>query len=144
MIGERETYHGIALARLIQDSNRTFSIATWPSIARSAYVVDGTTALYIKYSTKRLAPWSFEFSSVHAAELDQLSSEFENLWIVLVCGPVGVAAESWKKAGSVIAPRSDDSFSLTVRWRPNHRFRLSGARNNPLVVSDSSYPSSLF
>lgn len=143
MIGEKEIYHGVALARLVQDAGQAISIASWASVSRSAYVLNDSIALYLKYSTKRLSPWSFEFSSDHAHEIRDLSSLFRSLWLVLICGPVGVAAIEWDKASQVVSSRSDDSFSLGVNWRPNHKYRVSGARNKPLLVSDSTFPEAL-
>lgn len=140
MIGEREIYHGVALARLIQDGGQRIDIASWSSISRSAYVLDDSMPLYIKYSTKRLSPWSFEFSADHAGELRDLAELFGEVWVVLVCGPVGVVAESWSAVSRIASARADDSFSLAVNWRPNHKYRLSGAGSKPLMVSDSAFP----
>lgn len=141
MIGEKEIHHGVALARLVQDSGQTVSVRSLAGRSRSAYEVNGRLCLYVKYSTKRLAPWTFEFSPDHAREIADLSGAFPALWLVLVCGPVGVAAGQWQAISATTLPREDGGFSVTVRWRPNHRFRVGGAGGNSVAVADSAYPS---
>lgn len=144
MIGERESYHGIVMARLVQDLNRPVLVENWSTVSRSTYVIDDSVGLYVKYSTKRLAPWAFEFTAEHNKEVEQLRQVVDSLWVVLVCGPVGIACESWPKVEPLITRREGGGFSLSVNWRPNHKFRLSGARSLPLLVADRSFPSALF
>lgn len=143
MIGERETYHGIALARLVQKSDRPLRIESLASVSRSAYLLDGTVGIYLKYSTKRLPPWAFEFTAEHATELEKLREIASEQWIVLICGPVGIASASLPQVEEISSRRSDGSYSLSVNWRPNHKFRLAGARSAPLLVADSAFPAAV-
>lgn len=145
MIGEKEAAHGAALARLIQNAGSAVTIESWSTVSRSAYVVNDRVGLYMKYSTKRLSPWTFEFAPEHALELDGLRQVVDTVWLVLVCGPVGVVSENWDVVRDrTLATRDDGSFSLSISRRPGQKFRLSGARQKPLLVSESSFPGCLF
>lgn len=143
MIGEREIYHGVVLSRLVQRGDQRIMVESLSTVSRSAYLLNEKTVMYVKYSTKRLAPWAFEFTAEHAEEIEGLRFIFDDLWVVLVCGPVGIASAAWSHVEELISRRADGGYSLYVNWRPNHKFRVSGAGSEPLLVADNAFPVSI-
>lgn len=144
MIGEKLRYHGVALARLVQDAGRTVSIQSLNGTSRCAYLVDDDVVIYLKYATSRLSPWRFGFSSDQRRQLDLLSVQFSAIWIVLVCGNEGVLTVPWAQVEAELAhSRETDSFSLQASRRRGEKFRLSGASEKPLVISENDFPTRL-
>lgn len=141
MIGEKERYHGIALARLIQDTEGELAIEAQKDKSRCAYILNGNCTLFLKYSTNLLSPWPFVFSSEQRKEINTLSDRFPEVWIVMVCGREGIAAVNWNNASDRLVRREEsDGFSLLVSRKRRHNFRVSGSREKPLLVSDSDFP----
>ena len=141
MIGEKERYHGVALARLVQRAEQPITITSWNSVSRSSYVLNDRSALYIKYSTNRLSPWPFVFSADHWAELDDLSEVVEKIWIVLVCGQEGVISIDWGTVKTrLMHPDDTDGFSLLASKRPSQKFRLRGSGATPILIAENHYP----
>lgn len=95
----------------------------------------------IKYSTNRLTPWQFVVTSDQTAELQSRSSEYDLVWLALVCGPDGVAALDWRVIEEVLPPHAEShpSFSLQVKRRRRQQYRVSGLWPTELVVPDASF-----
>ena len=145
MIGEKERYHGVALARLIQDSEGAVLLTSWNTVSRCAYVMNEATVLFLKYSTNRLSPWPFVFSAEQKDELSDLSGMFEAVWLVMVCGNEGIIAVPWNAANARLLPNSHaGAFSLQASRKPGQKFRVGGSGLKPLFVSESSFPDALY
>jgi hypothetical protein len=140
LIGESLRYHGIALARLVQDARKPVAIEPLDGTSRCAYLVNGETAIYVKYATSRLSPWRFAFSVDQRRHLDVLADR--NLWLILVCGNEGVLTVLWSQVEAGLdANRNAQSFSLQASRRRGEKFRLSGASDKPLLISENDFPS---
>lgn len=144
MIGEKTRYHGVAFARLVQDSGAQLSIRARKEISRCAYAVNDDRIIFVKYATSRMSPWRFAFSVEHRYELDELYSEFPATWIVLVCGGEGILTVPWSEVLADLLNDNDEGvFSLQASRNRGEKFRLSGVRGRPLLVSENDFPSRL-
>ena len=93
MIGEFERYHGAVLRQLIVGANREVRIAVADDLGRvNAFLVNGKLGVYIKHSSKRLAPWQFTYQDDHLGELARLSHLCSAVWLIHACGQDGVVA----------------------------------------------------
>src|SRR5690606_2955010 len=73
MIPEYKLYHGAVLADIVDRCDGAVAIRECIDAGRLLnYVLDDRIGLQIKYSTARLGPWSFSFSSRHVAQLRSL------------------------------------------------------------------------
>lgn len=141
VIGEKERYHGLAFARLIQNSGVKLMIEAQGGKSRCAYVLNDEIALFVKYSTNLLSPWPFVFSPEQRREINHLSNRFPKVWLVLICGHEGIATVKWKEATENLVPREEaGGFSLQASRKPSQNFRISGSREKPILVSDSNFP----
>lgn len=140
MIGEKVRYHGVALARLIADAGEEVTIAALKDTSHCAYAVNGI-AIFVKYSTSRLSPWRFGFSDDQRTELEELAIEFPAVWIVLVCGTEGIVTAPWVDVlADLLKEKDEGAFSLQASRRKREKFRLSGARETPLRISENDFP----
>lgn len=93
MIKEFEIYHGIVFARLFNTSPIAIRVASYPSSSNASYFLtngDRTVGIYIKHCSKRLSPWRFTFLKEHQDEISKMKAEFDELFVVLVCGKNGI------------------------------------------------------
>ncbi len=145
MIGELEQYHGAALARLIRAGSAVPVTVRAHGNHRSAYALDETVALYVKYSTSRLSPWSFQFARAHRNAVEDLTGEFDETFVTLVCGLDGVACLDLKQYRQLVS--SDDA---SVEWikvtrRARQKYSVTGSkRRQALKVGNSEYPAKVF
>lgn len=141
MIGEQERHHGVVLARLVRGASPYGADILLRGQQRSSYVVGGRVALYVKYSTRRLSPWSFSFTQAHQVEVAALGSTFDCTFVVLVCGDDGIACLSLSEFNSLL----DDNFEPTewlkaARGR-RQRYTVTGTDNRQgIKVGDSEFP----
>jgi hypothetical protein len=136
LIGEKERYHGVAIARLVQDADGPVVLEHLGTTSRSAYRVNSARVLYLKYSTKRLSPWTFSFSTGQRRELDEFG---QAVLVVLICGNEGVAAVDWTVLWKSLLSEVPAEFALRVSRRDGHQFRITAARGIPLLAADADY-----
>ena len=146
MIRQVEQYHGAALARLIRHHTRVPIAIRAFEEGRSGYVLDQSVGLYIKYSTNRLSPWSFNFTDGHQREVAVLAGECPaGVFIALVCGEDGIACLSISEYHTLL----DDDFE-PVEWikavrGAREKYRLSGSDSRrPFKVGDNEYPGKVY
>ena len=140
MIKEVERYHGIALARLIRDGEAVHRIRRHSSV-RSAYVLDEAVGLYVKYSTSRLSPWTFNFRVEHRNEMAELNVEVGALYVVLVCGKDGIVALDQGEVLQLLGERDDYVEWVRVDRTRNQKYGVSGSAGRlALKVADNAFP----
>lgn len=136
MIRDIERYHGAVLARLIRGGGAYAIQCKIHPRFRSAYVLDRSVAIYVKYSTSRLSPWKFGFKTEHRHEIDSLADEFFEVFVGLACGFDGIAcldADEYFRLGS--------SDSIRVARGPRQKYALSGGNEkNVLRVGNNEFP----
>jgi hypothetical protein len=139
MIQEVERYHGIALARVVRGDENGHHIRNHESV-RSAYVLDGSVGLYVKYSTSRLSPWSFSFSEGHRREMAGLALELGRVCLALVCGEDGVVALTGPEMAVVLGADAQGDGWVRVDRRRSQMYGVSGSAGRLRVkVADSSF-----
>lgn len=138
MISEVDRYHGVALRLIIAGSDKPVVIGKCDSHGRlNSYSLDERIAIYLKHSTKRLAPWAFSFTVDHLKELVELRTRFDSVWIILVCGLDGVVGITLAEFASITASRPGGVASLRVDRAPRTMYRVFG-NESPLQFAKSN------
>jgi len=144
MIRDIERYHGIVLARLIRADMAVNQIRSHPSI-RSAYVLNESVGLYVKYSTSRLSPWKFNFQLEHRSEIATLASEIGRLSVILVCGLDGIVALDEAEIVQLLGERDDPLEWVRVDRIRNQMYGVSGSAGRLAAkVADNAFPGKVF
>lgn len=139
MIRELERYHGAVLARLIRGSgSRGIECCLHPRY-RSAYVINHCVALYVKYSTSRLTPWTFGFKEEHRREIAKLSDEFPEVFICLACGVDGIACLGSREYGLL-----DADGSIRVGRGSRQKYAVSGGNQTGVLrIANNEFPAKI-
>jgi hypothetical protein len=138
-----EWYHGVVLSRLVRGVRFPIRISTHPR-CRSAYEVNDSAALYVKYSTSRMGPWLFVFKRAHHAEIAELSRIREAVFLVLVCGAEGIvclASRDYERA--LAAGEESDGWIRAVRGHRT-KFTVTGSGCLKAQVSDDEFPTKVY
>ena len=97
-------FHGAVLIRVIRhESFRSVKVCQENDCS---YLVNGMSGIYIKYSQKRLSPWSFTFSEEHVGGVEELNRKLSNVFVTLVCGEDGICCLEWEEFATVISTES--------------------------------------
>jgi hypothetical protein len=145
VIRQVEQYHGAALARLIRwDGSPTVSLHLHEEY-RSAYVLDECVAVYVKYSTNRLSPWTFSFKPEHRGEISSLQDDFEELCITLVCGTDGIACLSSVEYDLLLNGGMSVSERVRVARAPRQKYVVSVADQKRSVrIGNNEFPAKVY
>src|SRR4030042_3921788 len=98
MLKQSDFFHGVLLSKLLDHDE--LNVKKHPYY--SSYIINGK-AYYIKYSSKRISPWSFSFLETHIKELVDLSTQFKQTFIALICNEDGICCLSFQEFKKVIA-----------------------------------------
>jgi hypothetical protein len=145
MIRELERYHGAALARLIRFEGSSAITLCLHDEYRSVYTLDDRVALYMKYSTSRLSPWTFGFKAEHQEELAALRDEFDDVFVTLVCGADGIACLSGSEYQRVLDDDPRDGEWVRVARSARQKYTVSGSDARSVCrIGDSEYPAKVY
>ncbi len=127
MIAEFERYHGVALRSIIVSARRPVTIESWDEVGRiDSYRLNIRTAVHIKHSAKRLAPWQFTFTDDELGELSDLRLGAASLWLVFVCGLDGLVALSDIEFAKVAGPASGSTPFIRIDRDRRLMYRVFG------------------
>jgi hypothetical protein len=98
MLNQSDFFHGVLLSKLLDHGELNVRKHQY----FSAYIINNK-AYYIKYSSNRISPWSFSFSETHIRELVDLSNQFKEIFVALICNEDGICCLNFQEFKTVIA-----------------------------------------
>lgn len=126
MINNFDFFHGIVFSRLLHAAKQSLSIKVYPTKDNASYVIDGRVGLYIKYSAKRLTPWTFTFNKEHQDEILAMRNSLENVFILFVCNDNGIACLDFDELKIVLNEVHEEIEWVRIARRKRHEFAISG------------------
>ena len=126
MISVASRYYGVVLHHLLDTVDGPARIRrAFPDCA-GFYILDEATPLFIKYTTKRLGPWTFNFHHDHQLRQQLLFERLGECIMVFVCGRDGIAALRHKDLRMVLDDHFEEQETVTVRRRHNTMYQIRG------------------
>lgn len=127
MIGESSRYYGAVLAYLVDQLDGVLSIQRAFPDAAGFYVVNEKMPIYVKYSTSRRGPWTFNFQPDHLRRCSKLLDIFGQCIVAFVCGGDGIVALDMTELGSVISTDLGQQNAVSIRRKLNHMYSIKGS-----------------
>jgi hypothetical protein len=118
-ITKQAFYEGAAIY-LLARTGRVKSL----SYADPFFMINGATAVLLKYSTRVRSPWGFTFTAAEQRAL-RARAAVCNAFIGLVCGGDGIAALAHEDFAQV-APLSSRSLHLSCYRKHREHFEING------------------
>ena len=97
-------FHGAVIIRAVRDASYKSLLVYQGNL--SSYVINGSSGVYVKYSKKKLPPWSFTFSEEHVGEVAEMNDCLGRVYIALACDEDGVCCLDWDEFRTVISVES--------------------------------------
>lgn len=127
MIGESDHYYGVALLRLIERAPKSVSIAPIQTQKGGAFQINNRCGVLIKYSSKRLSPWSFSISGDQKKTLAKIANQSSRTVLLLVCRRDGVVGLDSSDLRHLISLDSDKTQSISISRKKRGMFSASGS-----------------
>lgn len=119
-------FHGAAILELIRHESYQ-SLAVYEG-NNSSYVVNGTSGIYIKYSQKRLPPWTFTFSTEHVNDIIEMHQTLERMYVTLVCHVDGVCCLGYEEFSTVFAIENESYPKwLSISRMKGEKYSVKGS-----------------
>ena len=118
-----EKYHGLVILKIIRASKLLINFIKKNT---NSYIIDEKIGLYIKYSSKRMSPWTFTFRKEHQDEISCLKSQHHKIFICLVCHNDGVVCLSFKELKFILDHNHSDEW-VRVSRRPGQKYSIHGS-----------------
>ncbi|TBA92350.1 hypothetical protein ELH50_22625 [Rhizobium ruizarguesonis] len=128
MIPEYKFYQGVVLSELVDAAPAPIKISEVIDGGRlGSYVVNEKVGMQIKHSSARLSPWSFTLKENHLAQLHKMRTTLEAVFLVLVCGEIGMLALDMTEVTEICGATADNQYWLRVDKRPRGMFGVHGS-----------------
>lgn len=144
-IKEYEFFHGAALFRLATVCRDGLKVRRLEDVGSGCYEVNDSVGVLIKYSAKRMTPWSFSFTKAHKASLSKLAQLYKNSVVLLVCNDDGIVALNVDATMSMLSPDFFEQWSVAADRKPRAMYSVSGTGGElPGKFADSEFARRLF
>jgi hypothetical protein len=145
MIRDFEFYHGLVFARILHGTQRPLFLRPFQSASNASYVLNDTIGIYIKYSSKRMTPWKFTFMKEHQEEIDLLKSNFEKVFLVLVCSDDGVVCLSYAELKQILDNQHDPIEWISAKRHKREMYSVKGSNGElDFKIGQGEFPGKLF
>lgn len=126
MIPEADFYHGVALVRLAKGLGEPLCVQARADLGAGSFEVSGRLLLLIKFSSKRLTPWTFTFPERQVRACVAYAA-LRPIMLCLVCGSDGIVAVANETAISLLGSPPEGSQSwIRASRRKRERYGVSG------------------
>lgn len=126
MINEFNFFHGAVFTELVHHCSQSISICSLDDSENSAYVINDRVGLYIKYSKKRLTPWTFTFLMKHQDTIKKLKDFYGEVVVVLVCNDDGIVGLSFDELKYILDHNHEDVEWVRVSRSKRSMYQVSG------------------
>lgn len=145
MIRDFEFYHGVVFARILHGTQRPLSVKPFQSVSNASYVVNDTIGIYIKYSSKRMTPWTFTFKKEHQDEIDLMKVNFKKVFLVLVCNDDGVVCLSYAELKQILDNQHEPIEWISATRHKREMYLVKGSNGElDFKIGQSDFPEKLF
>ena len=83
--------------------------------------------LFLKYASKRTSPWTFTFHINHLQCYYELTSEYGDCLMVLICGSDGIVTLGSFEMRKIVAPSFEEQKRITVMRKLKHMYSVNGS-----------------
>jgi len=127
MINEFEFYHGVTFARMLHAIQKELTIRPYSPLDNAAYVVNSSTGIYIKYSSKRLSPWRFSFQKSHRDRILEMKKNLGDVFVLLVCNDDGIVILTFDEFTQVLNEAQTGTEWISATRNRRQMYSIKGS-----------------
>ena len=126
MISDTARFHGSFFVLLFECLEEAISIERLPAFGAGYYLLAKRVPVYLKFSTKRKGPWTFNFVRAHQEAQQRLYAKFGECYTCMICGSDGVVGLSMGDFRKVLDADFGEQESVSVRRKLRSRYEIRG------------------
>lgn len=126
MITNASRYHGAVFSLLLERSTDCLGIRRLADVSAGFYLVNECLPLYLKHSTRRHGPWTFNFFRHHQETQQRLHLQYGECITGLVCGKDGVVGMQMQNLREVLDENFEEQECISVRRKLNRMYEVRG------------------
>lgn len=130
MISDTARYHGSFFSVLFEAFDVPLTIEKLTDYGSGYFLVERRYPLYLKYSSNRRGPWSFNFYRSHQESLEKLFKIHGECFVCLICGKDGFVGLNMGDLRQVLDGNFEDQECISVRRRLNTMYHIKGRNGN--------------
>ena len=104
----------------------SISVERIDELGAGYYLLDGCVPIYLKMSSKRKGPWTFNFFRSHQENQQTLFSKYGECFTCLICGKDGVAGLSMPELRQVLDGNFEEQECVSVRRKLKTMYNVKG------------------
>lgn len=112
---DKDIYLSLGLGSLLQNYDKPLTIKKMYADNDSAYTINVSKGLLIKYSTVRTSPWSFNFNLADKLIINEFEKNFDFYYVCLVCGINSVGVINQQEVNVLIDINDIDNSRITLK-----------------------------
>jgi len=126
MISDTARYHGSFFSLLFEEVSLGVKIERLADLGTGYYLLEGSVPVYLKHSTRRKGPWTFNFFRSHQEAQQTLFETFGECFTCMICGRDGVAGLSMVEFRHVLDGNFEEQECVSVRRRLKTMYQIKG------------------
>ena len=126
MITDTARYHGSFFSLLFDEAQGATEITKLSNHGAGYYLLDGCVPIYLKHSTRRNGPWTFNFFRSHQETQQELFKTYGECFTCMVCGRDGVAGLNMTEFRQVLDMNFEEQECVSVRRRLKGMYAIKG------------------
>lgn len=126
MITDANRYYGAVFSKVIDFSGGGVSMQRASADYAGFYILQKNIPIYIKYSTSRRGPWTFNFFQKPQEFQESLYAKYGECITIFVCGKDGIAALRHDEFRTVLDHIFEEQEAVTIRRKHNKMYSVRG------------------
>lgn len=126
MISDTARYHGSFFSLLFDTACESMEVKKLADHGVGYYLLGGCVPVYLKHSTRRKGPWTFNFFRSHQEAQKTLFETYGECFTCMICGKDGVAGLSMDEFRQVLDGNFEEQECVSVRRRLKTMYQIKG------------------
>ncbi len=120
MIGKFGFYHGAAVTKILEHE-KCLAVRKKGLLG---YIVNDNIFVFLKYTARAGTPWRFTFDQEDVDRCKNMTYEFKEVFVGLVCAGDGVCALRWSEVQGLL---EDKPGWISVKRRHREQYAVAGS-----------------
>lgn len=126
MISDTARFHGSFFSLLLDEASGGIEIEKLPELGVGYYLLAGSVPVYLKHSTRRKGPWTFNFFRSHQEAQLALFEAYGECFTCMICGRDGVAGLDMTEFRQVLDGNFEEQECVSVRRQLKTMYQIKG------------------
>jgi hypothetical protein len=142
MISDTAQLHGAFFIQLFEFLEEPISIRRMTELSSGFYLLADRVPVFLKLSTKRKGPWTFNFLHSHQMSQKKAYNTYGECFTCLICGCDGMAGINMAEFRQILDGNLEEQECVSVRRGLNKMYQIKG--KNGILESKVSRGSIFF